>query len=323
MTMHVRFAFTGLLAAFLALSAAFMVSTGAAQDADLRQVLEELNRIRGDLTDVQRYVYRGATVPAVGAAGPVAAGTLTPDQAARLEVRIGQIEDEMRALTGTVEEVAHGIAQVVDRLDRLVADVDFRFTAIEQAQFQGAAPAGAAGGAAVGLSQPTRATEPGTLGTVPFSALGADATSPTGPTATETAALVPALPAGTPQEQYKYAYDLLRQMEYDEAERALKAFIKANPDHNLTGNAYYWLAETYYVRGDYEEAVALFARGYQDFAGSAKAPVNLLKLAMSLAKLGRKEDACITFQELGTRFPNASSAIKQRAVTESRRAGCG
>ncbi len=77
------------------------------------------------------------------------------------------------------------------------------------------------------------------------------------------------------------------------------------------------------MRGDYEQAVAHFARGYQEFADSGKAPDTLLKLAMALAKLGRKEDACVTFGELGTRFPGASPAIKQRAVTESRRAGCG
>ncbi len=114
----------------------------------------------------------------------------------------------------------------------------------------------------------------------------------------------------------------MRQADYGEAERALKAFIGNHPDHELTGNAYYWLAETFYVRGDYEQAIQYFARGYQEFPDSIKAPDNLLKLGMSLAKMDRTKDACLTFEELDERFPDASPSIRQRAKTESRRAGC-
>ena len=77
------------------------------------------------------------------------------------------------------------------------------------------------------------------------------------------------------------------------------------------------------MRSDLEQAAVYFARGYQDFPDSLKASANLLKLGMSLARLGRTDDACLTFQELGERFPDSSPADRQRAAAESRRAGCG
>ena len=52
---------------------------------------------------------------------------------------------------------------------------------------------------------------------------------------TEFAALAPALPAGTPKQQYDYAYDVLKQAvqqqgDFDEARRAFDAFIENHPD---------------------------------------------------------------------------------------------
>ncbi|MFQ5785110.1 MAG: tol-pal system protein YbgF [Alphaproteobacteria bacterium] len=304
-----RNVFVALLAVFLAWGTALAVPAAAQDTAALQS---ELDRLRRDLTDLQRAFYRGEPPPA----GVTAPAGGDPELAARLEVRLSELEDEMRSLTGRVEEVAHGISQVSDRLDKLVADVDFRLTAIEQAQKE-APPGAVAPAAPVGAGIPAPPTEPGTLGTIPASALPAEQK----PAETATT-LAPALPPGTPKEQYKYAYDLLRQMDYAEAERALKAFIEAHPDDALTGNAFYWLAETFYVRGDYEQAVAYFARGYQDYGESPKAPDNLLKLAMSLARLGRKDDACVSFDELDSRFPNASPAIKRRVASERQRLGC-
>ena len=103
----------------------------------------------------------------------------------------------------------------------------------------------------------------------------------------------------------------------------MTAFIASHPDDQLAGNAHYWLAETYYVRGDYRKAAGYFAAGYKNFPESSKAPDNLLKLAMSLANLDQPDKACFTFKELSERFPNASQSIMQRAAFESRRAGCG
>ena len=55
---------------------------------------------------------------------------------------------------------------------------------------------------------------------------------------------------------------------------------------------------------------------------SAKAPDSLLKLAMSLERLGQKDQACLSYGELGTKFPNAPAHVKARAQSERQRIGC-
>jgi tol-pal system protein YbgF len=130
------------------------------------------------------------------------------------------------------------------------------------------------------------------------------------------------LPGNSPQEQYEYATGLLQRGAYPEAGLAFKAFVAQHPKDPLAGNAQYWLGETYYAQSDYKSAAIAFAEGYQKYPKSAKAPDNLLKLGMSLGQTGRKNDACTAFKQLGSQFPNASAAIKDRASRAQQRYGC-
>ncbi|MDZ7712244.1 MAG: tol-pal system protein YbgF [Rhodovibrio sp.] len=131
------------------------------------------------------------------------------------------------------------------------------------------------------------------------------------------------MPDGPPQAQYDYAFGLLRQADYAEAEQALSKFLDKHPEHELAGNAKYWLGETFYVRGNYERAAVTFAEGFQTYPESQKAPDNLLKLGMSLAQIDRTEDACGIFAELQSRYPDAKNNILQRAEREQSRLNCG
>ena len=110
--------------------------------------------------------------------------------------------------------------------------------------------------------------------------------------------------------------------DYGAAEVAFKTFLQNHPRNALSGNAQYWLGESFYVRGQYKNAAGAFLKGYTVYSKSVKAPDSLLKLAMSLKRLGQKQAACETFAELGVRFPRAPAHIKQRARTERRRSGC-
>ena len=127
---------------------------------------------------------------------------------------------------------------------------------------------------------------------------------------------------GAVQEQYDYAFGLLRQNEYDKAEQALSSFIKQHGDSPLAGNAQYWLGETYYARGKYKEAAVAFAEGVQKFPKSGKGPDNLLKLGMSLAQLNQVRDACVALGQLGTQYPDAAGTVKTRAQQERARLKC-
>ncbi len=158
--------------------------------------------------------------------------------------------------------------------------------------------------------------------------LGAEASGAPPPATNQTAAATPdtggayQLPGNTVEAQYEYAFNLLRQANYAEAEKALTAFIQQHPQDPLAGNAQYWLGETYYVRGRYQDAAVAFAEAYQKYPNSQKAPDNLLKLGMSLGQIGKKSDACVAFGELGKKFPGASDNLKERLKQEKHRYGC-
>ena len=349
--MHVRFAFTVLAAALLFWGAAHVAPPAAAQqDSQILRLVDEINRLHRQLANLQRQVNQRGAGAQFGAPPPGAVVNAdTADRRARMEVRIGQVEDQMRTLTGDVENVANDIRKLAVRIDRLIADVDMRLRPIEGAPRAGAErPVAAATpeSAASTAVQPTAPFAPGpapgpgaappssqenTLSALLFPAGPVDAAPPaTAVPAIEATTETPepkilgqVLPRGTPAQQYAYAFGLLRQANYDGAERALRAFIETYPDGELTGNAYYWLAETFYVRNDLEQAVVYFARGYQDFSDSIKAPDNLLKLGMALTRLGRNDDACVTFEKLGELSSGVSPSIKARAQSESQRAGCG
>ncbi len=103
-----------------------------AQNNEVRSLIEQVTRLRSDLDALQRHVYAGAPLPTAPGAAATAAPEPTQPQAARLQLRINELEGELRNLTGQIEEVAFKLDRVGRRLDKLVEDVDFRLSALEQ-----------------------------------------------------------------------------------------------------------------------------------------------------------------------------------------------
>ncbi len=128
--------------------------------------------------------------------------------------------------------------------------------------------------------------------------------------------------AGNAKQLYETAYGYLMQRDYGAAQGAFEDFLTRYPQDLLAGNAQYWLGEAHFVRGEYKAAASSFLKGYQNYAGNARAADSLLKLAMSLDRLGQKDAACSSFGELSTRFPNAPENVKMRAKSERQRIGC-
>jgi len=247
---------------------------------------------------------------------------------ARLEVRLSELEQELRATTGRIEEMNFRLRQLDERLDKLVADVDYRLT--RQGAAAGSTPTGSQGPASPSVSpaEPGAAGSgaPMVLGRMPKSEMEARKgeldPSERPPSAGEAAEPDDVLPEGTPREQYAYGFGLMRKADYDEAETAFKEFLVAHPDDPLADNARYWLGETYYVRGDYARAAETFLEGYQRNKAGPKAPDTLLKLGMSLSALGKNKEACATYGELKKTLPDAPATIKGRADKERQRLGC-
>lgn len=330
------------------------VAGGAWAQNDTRALQDRLQRLERDLQSLQAQVSSGGQRPGgpvTPGAAPAGDGSLTSSMLGR----ITQIEQDQRSLTGQVEEVGFAVGQLKQRLDRMVTDMEFRLSELEKKVDQGGGTAGGVtvAGATVGAAPPARPGAPTaasgpaaagpTLGAPPrnlgsisnadekaiaerTAAQGGNVAAPppgrAAPAASAAAGSV-RLPPGTPRDQYDYAFDLLKQGKYAEAEQAMRQFVQAYPSDALSGNAQYWLGETFYVRNNHTEAAVQFMQGYQRYPQSPKAPDNLFKLGMSLAVLDRKPEACAAFGRFNSEYPGAPGALKQRVQEERRRLACG
>lgn len=268
------------LAAFVL--AGVVAGPAVAQDPNLARQME---RLRRDLNDLQRYVYRDQK-PSKGNTG---AGQVSPEVSARMQLQLNQIQEQVRSMNGRVEEVQHRISVLETRLQRMAEDLETRLQEMEDriGGGGGAPPAADAGG--------------GNAAADVLAALPADA---------------------KPRDQYDFAFDLLKKREYDSAAVAFQAFIDRNGKDPLAGNAFYWLGETRYVQKHYGEAAKIFLDGYKRFPDGAKAPDNLLKLGMSLAALDKSRDACKTFARMLSEFPKAPARLRRAADNERKKLKC-
>ncbi len=120
---------------------------------------------------------------------------------------------------------------------------------------------------------------------------------------------------------YKSSYQHLLGRRFGLAEAGFKSFVERYGKHGLASNAHYWLGETYYTQGRYTPAAQSFLTGYRRYPRGKKAPDTLLKLGMSLQRLGQKPQACSAYSTVISKYPRSKS-VRSLAAKEQRRAGC-
>jgi tol-pal system protein YbgF len=128
--------------------------------------------------------------------------------------------------------------------------------------------------------------------------------------------------AGANDPDYQAAYDQILSGDYASAETGFTQFIQAHPESRRISDAHFWLGESQYSQGKFNDAAKTFLDGYKAYGKSAKAPEMLLKLAMSLAKLDSKDTACATLREVSKAYPKASRAIINKVGSEQKRLAC-
>lgn len=110
------------------------------------------------------------------------------------------------------------------------------------------------------------------------------------------------------QKQYDHAFNLLRAAHYHAAITAFQGFLKAHPRSSLADNAHYWVAETYYVLGQYRHALPEFRIVVHRYATSSRVPDSLFKIGYIENRLGLPAKARVTWQRLVQRYPNSAAA---------------
>lgn len=354
---------TAWLPVFVAMAGLMVFATGEVLAQDLQGLLDRLDRLERDVRTLNVQLARDGAVASTLATGEGTGQVVlgqTPASVAHMDARLTAIENDLRATTGSFEELGFRISQLTDRLDKLIGDVDFRLSELEKLRSVAGASPVATGGDTDPLSQdevavPQVAGETGILGTLEAGTLTAEqlakigiiATEPNGtgnepassgapavagpardpePVVTgipDAAPTEDAIAALSPEDAYARAFALLRQARYDEAAGALQAFVDDYSGHELSSNARYWLGETFYVRSQFVRAAEIFFEAYRLSPQGPKAPDNLLKLGMALGNLDKQPEACAAFVKLDQEFPDPSSAITAKLSRERGRNNCG
>ncbi|WP_027134334.1 tol-pal system protein YbgF [Geminicoccus roseus] len=256
---------------------------------------------------------------------PASAQTADARKVADLEARILSLEEEIRQLRGRVEEAEYQAREANQRMERLLADVDARLQGVEPSPAPGgpnggaAAPVAGASAAGAAVATAPSSAEPGVIGTLPRDALLGLPEPPPEPAVPAGSALV----SGSARDRFDAGMARVKAGDWAGAEAAFASVVASSPDDPLAPNAAYWQAETYYARKDWPQAAAGFARNVRTYGEDAiRSPDNLLKLGMSLVRLGDTQKACAAFAEFDRRYPGAPAALKQMAGREKASAGC-
>jgi tol-pal system protein YbgF len=201
----------------------------------------------------------------------------------QLSSELERLRSETTALRGEIETLRFETENSDSRQRELYVDVDRRLQSLE--------------------TSPQGFTAP--PASPPF---GAPAASPSLGAPSEPAPPAAARPAGSDQQNYQAAFDMISARRYEEAGAAFQTFLGQFPTSPLADNAQYWLAETYYVRGQFDTALPEFRKVLEQYPQSAKMPDALLKVGYCQVELGDRDAARTSLQEVMRQFPDTTAA---------------
>ena len=118
----------------------------------------------------------------------------------------------------------------------------------------------------------------------------------------------PPILAGSDQDNYQLAFDLLKNGRYVESAEAFEQFLAVFPSSPLADNAQYWLAETYYVQRQFTTALPTFQLVIDDYPNSTKLADALLKIGFCNYELQQWDDARNALSRVAREFPDTTAA---------------
>ncbi|MEW6108001.1 MAG: tol-pal system protein YbgF [Nitrospirota bacterium] len=104
---------------------------------------------------------------------------------------------------------------------------------------------------------------------------------------------------------YETAYQAFKDKKFKEARESFGSFIKNFPKNELTDNAQFWIAETYYSENDYEGAILAYETLLKKYPDSEKTSGALLKQGFAFIEIGDKKTGKIILERLAEKFPDS------------------
>ena len=303
-----------------------------AESTDFKEILEIIQQ---DLRTLERAVYSESfSTSSKSSSNQDTTNQNAEDVLTKHLLKLSEIEKQFQELTNKYEEINFKMDKLSSRLSKVQADNQLRFQSLENNTTTNNTENNSL------TSLPTIETkqkkvlpgssQPQELGTISYKDMTTNSETQvvqsvesTNTISTETfQSEEKILPEGTPKEQYEFATSFLKVGDYNTAERAFREFVDNNPDNKLSGNAQYWYAETFRIRQLYTDAASAYLEGYQKYPKSEKAPINLLKLGVSLVQIGEKDQGCLMIAGVKKQYPNATQSVLQKAKYEEKKFEC-
>ena len=300
--------------------------------ADNHNIYETLEKIQKDLKTLERAVYSDSNN--TNNSPSTSEGVLSAnseDVLTRHLLKLSEIENQFQQLTNKFEEINFKLDKLSNRLSKVQADNQIRFQELESVSFTGDETKKISKKNNQNQSEILPgSSQPQDLGSISYKDTATKETTQQTQSIDTTATIVTEafqseekiLPKETPEKQYEFALSFLQVGDYSTAERAFREFVKTNPEHKLAGNAQYWYAETFRIRQLYTDAATAYLEGYQKYPKGEKAPVNLLKLGVSMVQIGEKDQGCKMINGVEKQYPNANQSVIQKAKYESKKFEC-
>ncbi len=249
-------------------------------------------------------------------------------------LKLSEIEKQFQALTNKFEEINFKLDKLSNRLSKVQADNQIRFQQLENNSIISTTQNDEKTTAALPSDDENKvlpgSSQPQDLGSISYKDTETNLSKQQTQSIETTGTIVTEefrseeklLPDEVPEKQYEFATSFLKVGDYNTAERAFKEFVDINPEHELAGNAQYWYAETFRIRQLYTDAASAYLEGYQKYPKSAKGPINLLKLGVSLVQIGEKDQGCLMITGVQKQYPKAKQSVLQKAKYEEKKFEC-
>ena len=267
--------------------------------AENHNIYKTLEQIQTDIKTLEKAVYANASDFNNGIDNNSSSklNNNSEDVLTRHLLKLSEIENQFQQLTNKFEEINFKLDKLSNRLSKVQADNQIRFQNLETVLTLDETNKK--------ISKKTEevndkilpgSSEPQDLGSISYKDTETKEKVQQTQSVDTTATIVTEtfqseekiLPNETPEKQYEFATSFLKVGDYSTAERAFREFVQTNPEHKLAGNAQYWYAETFRIRQLYTDAASAYLEGYQKYPKGEKAPVNLLKLGVSMVPLRTK-----------------------------------
>ena len=304
--------------------------------SDNHNIYETLEIIKNDLKTLERAVYSGSIEVKTSSneQSNIELDSNSEDVLTRHLLKLSEVEDQFRQLTNKFEEINFKLDKLSNRLSKIQADNQIRFQDIEFAISSGESTTQLSSKPKTDTTNSEilpGSSQPQDLGTISYKDTETSETSQQIQSVDTTATVVTEtfqaeekiLPQDlSPEKQYEFATSFLKVGDYSTAERAFREFVLSNSEHDLAGSAQYWYAEIFRIRQLYTDAASAYLEGYQKYPKGTKAPINLLKLGVSMVQIGEKDQGCKMINGVELQYPKANQSVIQKAKYESKKFEC-